>query len=153
MPIAPLAGVHCLLCQGTGADVAQLLGPAVGVGHDIPARLTESFVAHGGPLRPDPGEKGQRAVLAKREPDRARAFAGCVLWEAGVEPRDQVSTVFRRAFCRPPTAVEQAAMATFLDQTRTRIIEESAGTDVAGREALRQMCRVIFNLNEFAYSD
>ena len=80
-------------------------------------------------------------------------FAARLVREVGDDTAKQVDRAYRLALCRPPTAVEQAAMATFLDQTRTRIIEESAGTDVAGREALRQMCRVIFNLNEFAYSD
>jgi hypothetical protein len=49
--------------------------------------------------------------------------------------RDSPST-YRLALCRPPTAAEHAALRDFLR-----------------RQSLEQMCRVVFNLNEFVYAD
>jgi len=66
----------------------------------------------------------------------ARHFAERLRREAGTEPAAQVDLAFRLALCRSPREVERAAMTAFLRE-----------------ESLEQMCRVLFNLNEFVYPD
>jgi hypothetical protein len=67
---------------------------------------------------------------------QARHFAERLRREAGDDPAKQVDLAYRLALARPAKASEIAAMTEFLK-----------------REPLEQMCRVIFNLNEFAYVD
>ncbi|HUQ91889.1 MAG TPA: PSD1 and planctomycete cytochrome C domain-containing protein [Bryobacteraceae bacterium] len=55
---------------------------------------------------------------------------------AGADPAKTIDRAYRRALARPPTSAETKAMVEFL-KTST----------------LEQMCRVIFNLNEFVYPD
>jgi hypothetical protein len=78
---------------------------------------------------------------------QARHFAARLVREAGVDPRRQIDLAFRLALCRPPRPGEQQALLTFL--LREAEIRQEKGTE----EALVQMCRVIFNLNEFVYPD
>jgi hypothetical protein len=96
--------------------------------------------------------------------DRARAFAGRVLREAGLEPREQVANVFLRAFCRAPTVDEASAAVTFL-RAHGRVMDERLaakeslalpeflpeGYDQARAAALVDFCHVVFNANEFLY--
>jgi hypothetical protein len=65
--------------------------------------------------------------------------------EAGGDPSKQIDLAYRLALCRPPTENERVALLAFLRR-------QAADGDVplAARE---QMCRVIFNLNEFVYPD
>jgi hypothetical protein len=67
---------------------------------------------------------------------QARRFAERLRQEAGMEPVKQIELAFRLALCRLPTESERARLIEFLKQ-----------------ETLEQMCRVMFNLNEFVYSD
>ena len=67
---------------------------------------------------------------------QARYFAARLRREAGDDPSKQVDLAYRLALARPPTPRETAAMLEFLE-----------------RQPLEQMCRVMFNLNEFAYVD
>jgi cytochrome c553 len=67
---------------------------------------------------------------------QARYFADRLRREAGDDPAKQINLAYRLALARPPLPKEVAAMLDFLK-----------------REPLEQMCRVIFNLNEFAYVD
>jgi hypothetical protein len=67
---------------------------------------------------------------------QARHLAGRLAREAGPDPGAQVDLAYRLALCRPPTAAERDALLDFLRQ--------------GSRE---QMCRVLFNLNEFVYPD
>ena len=67
---------------------------------------------------------------------QARYFADRLRKEAGVDPARQIDLAYRLALARPPRRTEAATMLQFLK-----------------REPLEQMCRVIFNLNEFAYAD
>src|SRR5205085_1688405 len=67
---------------------------------------------------------------------QAKHFAERLRQEAGDDPERQIERAYRLALCRPPTAAERRALCEFLQ-----------------RQALEQMCRVIFNLNEFAYAD
>jgi len=67
---------------------------------------------------------------------QARYFAERLRREAGSDPAAQVDLAYRLALARPARKAEIATMVEFLQ-----------------REPLEQMCRVIFNLNEFAYVD
>jgi Protein of unknown function (DUF1553)/Protein of unknown function (DUF1549) len=60
--------------------------------------------------------------------------------EAGSDPARQIELAYLLTLSRPPTAAEQAETLTFLRQN-------------PGPQALRQLCRVLFNLNEFVYPD
>jgi hypothetical protein len=67
---------------------------------------------------------------------QARYFAERLRREAGSDPRKQIETAYRLALARPPRPEETDAMIEFLSG-----------------QSLEEMCRVIFNLNEFAYAD
>jgi hypothetical protein len=67
---------------------------------------------------------------------QARYFAERLRREAGSDPERQVDLAYRLALARPAKPSEIATMVEFLR-----------------REPLEQVCRVIFNLNEFAYVD
>jgi len=67
---------------------------------------------------------------------QARYLAERLRKEAGDDERKQIDLAWRLALARPPKPTETAAMLDFLK-----------------RESLEQMCRVIFNLNEFVYAD
>jgi Protein of unknown function (DUF1553)/Protein of unknown function (DUF1549) len=71
---------------------------------------------------------------------QARHLADRLRQEAGPDPARQMELAFRLALCRPPSRTEAAALVQFLQGQ-------------SGDAGLEQMCRVIFNLNEFAYSD
>jgi hypothetical protein len=75
--------------------------------------------------------------------------------EAGPQQKSQVELAWQLAFCRRPTEKEVAAMLEFLDQeTQTQQMKRPEITaEVSQHHALVQMCRAIFNLNEFAYTD
>jgi hypothetical protein len=68
--------------------------------------------------------------------EQARHLAARLRKEAGENPKLQIAHAYRLAFGRPPTRTETSAMLEFL---RT--------------SSLEQVCRVILNLNEFAYAD
>lgn len=90
----------------------------------------------------------QAAHLAKR-----------LATEVGSDPARQIDLAYRLALCRSPTKTELAGMLDFLHDEARRFQSdtEAAGqplTDVtATQRALEQLCRVVFNLNEFAYAD
>lgn len=90
---------------------------------------------------------------------QSRHFAERLETEAGPDTGKQIEHAYLLALCRPVTAREKAEMLAFLErEAKHRLLEYSAtpsATDQtkASREALQQMCRVIFNLNEFAYAD
>ncbi|MDB5390013.1 MAG: Planctomycete cytochrome [Planctomycetaceae bacterium] len=75
--------------------------------------------------------------------------------EAGSAPKPQIELAWRLAFCREPTTLEMTSMLTFLDQETLALQKSRPGiTEAEARHlALVQMCRAIFNLNEFAYAD
>jgi hypothetical protein len=81
---------------------------------------------------------------------QAGHFADRLLREAGGEPAAWIERAYLLALCRDPTALERQAMEDFLAEERGR---PGGDTPDARRRALAQMCRVIFNLNEFAYPD
>jgi hypothetical protein len=65
----------------------------------------------------------------------SRHFAAQVE-EMGDTPADRVTAAFRLAVSRPPTAVERADLRAY-----------------AAKHGLPATCRVILNLNEFAFVD
>jgi hypothetical protein len=78
--------------------------------------------------------------------EQASHFARRLQREAGDDPERQIELAFKLALCRPPTSAEREALTKFL------VSGFAEGPD-AGRMAREQMCRVILNLNEFAYPD
>jgi hypothetical protein len=89
---------------------------------------------------------------------QARHLAARLEREAGGEAEKQVERAYRLTLCRPPTAAESAALVRFLKEEAESLGNESAAgkpadPGAARRRALEQMCRVIFNLNEFVYPD
>ena len=79
--------------------------------------------------------------------------------EAGPDAGRQIEHAYRLALTRDPTATERKTMVEFIATEAARLVEESAGSEVpltapvARKKALEQLCRVIFNLNEFVYPD
>lgn len=67
---------------------------------------------------------------------QARALAARLREEAGPDPKKQIDLAFRLTLARPPTAAESKSMAAFVKE-----------------QSLEELCRVIFNLNEFAYAN
>lgn len=67
---------------------------------------------------------------------QAKYFAERLRREAGADLDRQIEHAYRLALCRPPNDAERAVLRDFLK-----------------RQSLEQMCRVVFNLNEFAYAD
>ena len=87
---------------------------------------------------------GQALHLARR-----------VLEESGPDPAAQVDLVYRLALARRPTPDERREMVDFLNrETEAHLWETSARNRdrlVAREKSLVQLCRVVFNLNEFVY--
>lgn len=67
---------------------------------------------------------------------QAGHFANRLRQEAGTDVERQIELAYQLALCRPPTDSERTALREFLT-----------------RQSLEQMCRVIFNLNEFVYPE
>ncbi len=77
---------------------------------------------------------------------QSRYFAERLVREAGPDSTDQIDLAYRLALARPPRAEESAALLRLLRDIRAHGEDDSM-------EALVQMSRVIFNLNEFVYPD
>ena len=90
---------------------------------------------------------------------QARHFAQRLLTEVGPDASNQIERAYLLALCRPVNSREKADMLAFLEREARQRLSEFTKTpspvdqEKAQREALEQMCRVIFNLNEFAYPD
>lgn len=90
---------------------------------------------------------------------QARHLADRLQREAGNNLSAQIDHAYRLALCRPAKSGELKSMREFVEQEASLRLHNSAGDakplakEAARREALAQMCRVIFNLNEFVYSD
>jgi hypothetical protein len=76
---------------------------------------------------------------------QARHLAERLTREAGPDPARQIERAYLLALCRPPTPHEQSTMLEFLAR--------EGGSEDGRQRALEQLCRVIFNLNEFVYAD
>ena len=86
---------------------------------------------------------------------QAAYFAQRLLDEAGSEAEQQVQLAFRLALGRPPRDSEAAQLVTFLrdEASRLRLDDPALAEPAARQQALTQLCRVLFNLNEFLYPD
>ena len=91
---------------------------------------------------------------------QARHLAERLVREAGPNPRDQIDRAYRLALARSPTEEEQRTLLSFLEDESTRpageagaAVDPKRAREAASQEALVQMCRVIFNMNEFVYAD
>ena len=86
---------------------------------------------------------------------QAGYFAERLLKEAGPDLSDQVQLAYQLALCRMPSRQESSLMLEFLASEAARQGEENENLESgeARQRALRQMCRVILNLNEFVYTD
>jgi hypothetical protein len=90
---------------------------------------------------------------------QARHFADRLVKEAGNDARKQVALGWRLALCRPPNKTETAQMLEFRRNEIERLLAEAASQNrpVSNAQmqqaALEQVCRVILNLNEFAYPE
>ena len=90
---------------------------------------------------------------------QARHLADRLESDSGADPVAQIERAFLLSLCRTPRDGERLAMVAFLDkETRSRLAEAAlAGSPLtmtqARHESLVQLCRAIFNVNEFVYPD
>jgi hypothetical protein len=90
---------------------------------------------------------------------QARHLADRLEREVGPEPGAQIDRAYQLSLCRPPRETERSALLGFLDrETRARRAEAAQSgapltADQAHHKALVQVCRAIFNMNEFYYPD
>ena len=76
---------------------------------------------------------------------QSRHFADRLLIKAGPELSDQIELAWQLALARAPSAAERRSMQRF---------HAEQVTELGSRKlALTEICRVIFNLNEFVYPD
>lgn len=86
---------------------------------------------------------------------QAQHFARRLEQEVGNDAEKQIERAYFLALCREPTQKEKTSMLDYLIREEKSLAKETSGdgsTNVKQR-ALEQMCRVIFNLNEFVYPD
>lgn len=86
---------------------------------------------------------------------QAGHLADRLLREAGDDPRQHVERAYRLALSRRPTTEEIDDMMSFLvnEEQNLRGALEKLTEDEIRKRALAQACRVLFNLNEFVYTD
>jgi hypothetical protein len=90
---------------------------------------------------------------------QARHFANRLVEEAGSDPQKQIERAYLLALCRAPTERERHVMLRFLRQEMANLLQDTRKNggyleeSAARHKALEQMCRVVFNLNEFVYAD
>jgi hypothetical protein len=90
---------------------------------------------------------------------QARHLADRLVRDAGPDPVAQVERAYQLSLCRSPRDVESSSMVAFLDQEASSRLAEAArdGSPLtiaeARHKALVQLCRAIFNTNEFVYPD
>jgi hypothetical protein len=90
---------------------------------------------------------------------QSRHFASRLETEAGPDVERQIERAYLLALCRPVSINEKTQMLGFLKREGEQLLKEASGQpsrvnyERARRGALEQMCRVILNLNEFAYTD
>ena len=84
----------------------------------------------------------------------ARHFASRLLLEVGADSQKQIERAYLLALARAATASERRRMLEFVQRTAQDLQQNEALDEETSRlQALIEMCRVIFNLNEFAYTN
>lgn len=89
---------------------------------------------------------------------QARHFADYLLAECGDNSRELIDLSFQLALCRKPSPAELAQLEKFLDDETAGNLkrpesEKPLNPAVARRAAVTQLCRVIYNLDEFVCSE
>ena len=85
---------------------------------------------------------------------QAKHFAQRLVRDAGADLEEQIAFAFRVALSRGATTGERQALMQFWQQERTAYLSDgNVSESEADHRALTQVCRVIFNLNEFVYTD
>ena len=87
---------------------------------------------------------------------QSRYFSERLISEVGLDFNKLIERAYRLTLCRPPTQRERESMLNFLRREMEASLWESVKVNDRGevrRAALQQMCRVMFNLNEFVYPD
>ena len=87
---------------------------------------------------------------------QARFLADRVIREVGSDPKSQIDRAFRHVLCRMPSDEERIAMVDFrfnaVHRNRQAVQDgEMLSAEEVSRRTLIQVCRVIYNLNEFVY--
>ena len=90
--------------------------------------------------------------------EQSRHFAARLRKEAGENSKHQITHAYRLSLSRTPTRAETSAMTEFLRVESARLRADAPDSKPltetqAANAALEQMCRVILNLNEFAYAE
>jgi hypothetical protein len=91
--------------------------------------------------------------------EQAHYFAARLEQEAGGEFAKQVERAYALALCRLPSKSERVTVNQFFKDETANALRESRNKSQpvsaaeAKHRALAQVCRVIFNLNEFLYAD
>jgi hypothetical protein len=79
--------------------------------------------------------------------------------DAGPESTAQIERAYLLTLCRSPRDVERSAIVAFLKRETQGQLDDAAqsGSPLTAaqprHEALVQLCRAIFNMNEFVYPD
>jgi hypothetical protein len=81
--------------------------------------------------------------------EQAKLLAKRVRAEAGENAEDQIKMAFARALCREPSAQELSDATQFLKESATGGKSASDSAD----KALANLCLVLFNTNEFIYTN
>jgi hypothetical protein len=90
---------------------------------------------------------------------QARHLADRLEREAGLDPAAQIERAYLLTVCRPPNQAECNALLGFLDQESRGRLDDAARAGSAltmaqaRSQALVQLCRAVFNMNEFVYPD
>jgi hypothetical protein len=107
------------------------------------------------PARPTTTIAPQSLILLNsRFMDRqAAAFAERIQKEAGTDPDGQIERAYRLALQRLPTDIERQALRSFLDRQREAWAGTENPTGDPEQAALKSLCLLILNLNEFVYVD
>ena len=91
--------------------------------------------------------------------EQAAHLAARLETDVGDNVDRQIERAYLLALCREPTATERRTMREFVGAEAARLVAEAAAASSplapqeARHKALEQLCRVIFNLNEFVYPD
>ncbi len=86
--------------------------------------------------------------------EQAQALAERLNREAGRDDEARIERVYRLVFCRPPRDEERAMVREFLDRQRGQIVADSPDDETVktiDSKALKALCLVLLNTNEFAY--
>ena len=85
---------------------------------------------------------------------QARYLAARLENEVGTDSEKQIERAYALALARPPSQTEKRNLLAFVRQeSDNQVRRQGIAPANARRGALREMCRVILNLNEFVYTD